>query len=372
MTLTLQKLLQQPDTAEILKFKASVDGSAFDEMPMPELSIDDLDLTAAQVLFGHDRRLDEQSLLTLRLLTDYQGRRVPTKGAVLLFGKQRSVHFADAWIQCGRFMGTEKLDIFDHIDIHAPLPTAVDEIMLFLKKHAFRGADLTEVRRKDVWSIPLGILREAVINALVHADYSQRGAPIRIVFLDDRIEVDNPGLFLPGLTLEDIKQGTSKIRNTVIARVFRELHLIEQWGTGVRRIFTEAKALGLPEPQLIETGMRVRFIIPLLEPVRIQNPQKQSNEKPEAQVEQRLESRLESPLAAKVLLNLQEQETGKSALAQYLGHKTVSGELHKQIKRLLELQLIEMTLPDKPNSRLQKYRLTQSGQDLINSLLNGN
>ena len=262
-------------------------------------------------------------------------------------------------------MGSEKLDIFDHLDIHAPLPTAVDEIMLFLKKHAFRGADLTEVRRKDIWSIPLGILREAVINALVHADYSQRGAPIRIVFLDDRIEIDNPGLFLPGLTLEDIKQGTSKIRNTVIARVFRELHLIEQWGTGVRRIFTEAKALGLPEPQLIETGMRVRFIIPLLEPVRIQNRQKQSHEKPEAQVEQRLESRLESPLAAKVLVKLQEQETGKSALAQYLGHKTVSGELHKQIKRLLELQLIEMTLPDKPNSRLQKYRLTTKGLELI-------
>ena len=176
-------------------------------------------------------------------------------------------------------------------------------------------------------------------------------------------------MFLPGLTLEDIKQGTSKIRNTVIARVFRELHLIEQWGTGVRRIFAEAKELGLPEPQLIETGMRVRLIIRLLEPVRIQNTQRQHIEKTSAQVDQRLESRIESriesPLAAKVLLKLQEQETGKSALAQYLGHKTVSGELHKQIKRLLGMQLIEMTLPDKPNSRLQKYRLTVIGQALI-------
>jgi len=78
----------------------------------------------------------------------------------------------------------------------------------------------------------------------------------------------------------------------------------------------------------------------------------------EAQVEQRLELRLESRL--------------ESLLAQYLGHKTVSGELHKQIKRLLELQLIEMTVPDKPNSRLQKYWLTENGQYLINSLLNGN
>ena len=257
-------------------------------------------------------------------------------------------------------------------DIHAPLPTAVDEIMLFLKKHAFRGVDLSEVRRKDVWSIPLGILREAVINALVHADYSQRGAPIRIVFLDDRIEIDNPGLFLPGLTLEDIKQGTSKIRNTVIARVFRELHLIEQWGTGVRRIFSEAKALGLPEPQLIETGMRVRFIIPLLVPITLSRNIKpvgeQIESRPESRPESQLESQLNSALAAKVLLKLQDQDAGKSALAQHLGHKSVSGELKKQIKRLLDLDLIEMILPDKPNSRLQKYRLTEKGLELIGKI----
>ncbi len=173
---------RQADRELVAELQRSVAGIAFDEMPMPELSIDDLDLASAQTLFSDDRRLDEQALLTLKLLTDYQGRRVPTKGAVLLFGKQRSFHFADAWIQCGRFFGTEKIDIFDHIDINAPLPKAVDEVMLFLKKHAFRGADLSEIRRKDVWSIPLGILREAVINAIVHADYSQRGAPIRIVF----------------------------------------------------------------------------------------------------------------------------------------------------------------------------------------------
>ena len=367
---------RQADRELIAELQRSVEGIAFDEMPMPELSVDDLDLNAAQALFGNDRHLDNQSLFTLRLLTHYQGREVPTKGAVLLFGKQRSAHFADAWIQCGRFLGTEKIDIFDHIDIHAPLPTAVDEIMLFLKKHAFRGADLSEVRRKDVWSIPLGILREAVINALVHADYSQRGAPIRIVFLDDRIEIDNPGLFLPGLTLEDIKQGTSKIRNTVIARVFRELHLIEQWGTGVRRIFAEAKELGLPEPQLIETGMRVRFIIPLLEPITLSRNIKPVGEqiesrpesRPESRHESQLESQLNSALAAKVLLKLKDQDAGKSALARHLGHKSVSGELKKQIKRLLDLDLIEMTLPDKPNSRLQKYRLTENGRSLLLSL----
>jgi len=73
-----------------------------------------------------------------------------------------------------------------------------------------RGADFSELRRKDIWSIPLTILREAVINAIVHADYSQKGAPIRISFFDDRIEIENPGILLPGLTVEDMLQGYPK------------------------------------------------------------------------------------------------------------------------------------------------------------------
>ena len=111
-----------------------------------------------------------------------------------------------------------------------------------------RGADLSDIRRKDVWSIPLGILREAVINALVHADYSQRGGPVRIAFFDDRIEIENPGILLPGMTVDDMKQGISKIRNPVIARFFREANLIEQWGTGVPGFSAKRRSRGLQNP----------------------------------------------------------------------------------------------------------------------------
>ncbi|MHB1750443.1 MAG: ATP-binding protein, partial [Acidithiobacillus sp.] len=285
---------RQADRELVAELRRSVEGAGFDEMPMPDLSVDDLDIAAAQQLFGASRTLDEKTLLTLKLLSSHQGKLVPTKGAVLLFGKERLQHFPDAWIQCGRFFGTEKLDIFDHIELDQPLPKAVDEVMLFLKKHAMRGADLSEVRRKDIWSIPLSILREVVINALVHADYSQRGAPVRVVFLDDRIEIENPGLLLPGMTIEDMKQGASKIRNTVIARVFRELHLIEQWGTGVRRIFTEAQELGLPEPQIKEIGMRVRFIVPLLEPISLRKETQPDGEQVSEQVSEQVLSMLQA------------------------------------------------------------------------------
>jgi ATP-dependent DNA helicase RecG len=65
------------------------------------------------------------------------------------------------------------------------------------------------------------------------------------------------------------------------------------------------------------------------------------------------------------LLILENGVSGKANLAENLGHKMASGELHKQIKRLLEHKLIEMTIPEKPNSRLQKYRLTEAGMKVL-------
>ncbi|MDO5102549.1 MAG: ATP-binding protein [Lautropia sp.] len=204
---------------------------------MADLSLDDLDIEAAQRLFDKRHVLDEQALLSLRLLVRDQGRLVPTKGGVLLFGRHREAHFPDAWVQCGRFWGEDKARIIDHQEIHASLPDAVRLVMDFLKKHAMRGADFSDIQRKDVWNIPLLMLREVVTNALVHADYSHPGAPIRVAFFDDRIEVENPGILVPGMTIEEMRRGVSNLRNRVIARVFRELGLIEQWGSGIRRIF---------------------------------------------------------------------------------------------------------------------------------------
>ncbi|WP_051822150.1 Fic family protein [Desulfonatronum thiodismutans] len=87
-----------------------------------------------------------------------------------------------------------------------------------------------------------------------------------------------------------------------------------------------------------------------------------------SQLKSRLESRLESALAAKVVLAIQEEPLGKASLAPILGHKTVSGELHKQVKRLAYSTIIEPTIPDKPTSRLQKYRLTEKGRAVLELL----
>ena len=305
---------RQADQALIDELRRTAEGVVFDELPMPELDLEDLDLVSAKGLFGGISALDDQALRTLKLVTKYQGRLVPTKGAVLLFGKERTQHFPDAWVQCGRFVGTDKAAIFDHIDIHEPLPLAVESIMLFLKKHAMRGADFTEARRKDVWSIPLTLLREAVINALVHSDYSQRGAPIRIAFFDDRIEIENPGILLPGMTMEEMRLGVSKIRNHVIARVFRKLNLIEQWGSGVRRIYSEALALGLPEPQFLEVGMRLRVVVRFAELVATTQVTEQVTE----QVERFLACLRDGPLSVREALQQLQLKHRPTFLSSYL------------------------------------------------------
>ena len=90
---------------------------------------------------------------------------------------------------------------------------------------------------------------------------------------------------------------------------------------------------------------------------------------PESRIESQLESQLESKLAAKVLLIIKEEEFGRHQIAIKLGHKGISGELNKQIKRLLGKNLIERTIQEKPNSRLLKYRLTLKALDLLHKLI---
>lgn len=361
---------RQADRELIAELRRGVEGVAFDEMPMPALTMDDLDIKAAQEVFGETRSLDEKTLTTLKLVIKEQGRLVPTHGGMLLFGKERLFHFSDAWIQCGRFIGTDKVDIFDHIELHDHLPQAVDSIMLFLKKHAIRGADFSEIRRKDVWSIPLGILREAVINALVHSDYSQRGAPVRIAFLDDRIEIENPGILLPGMTIEDMKQGVSKIRNPVIARVFRELKLIEQWGSGIPHMLQQAEQLGLPPLKIMEIGMRLRLVVPLLQPLVLAPGTSRQNVSDRARPQQATQSPTQSPTqsadpVSAVLQLLHDKPLSSSELRAKLNLKHRPTFRENYLHPALAEALIEMTIPSKPNSRLQKYRLTGKGREAL-------
>ena len=164
-------------------------GEAFDEGPMLEFDSEALDFRAASESFAPVRKLTRADLETLRLLTDHQGRKVPTVGGMLLFGHERERHFPDAWIQVGRFQGADRSRIVDRAEIHSFPTRAIEEAIAFVQKHALHGAEIGAVRRRERWSLPPLAVREAVINAVVHADYAQRGAPVRVAIFDDRLEV---------------------------------------------------------------------------------------------------------------------------------------------------------------------------------------
>jgi len=236
-------------------------GEAFDEQPMPGLDSEALDFRAASESFARVRRLGRADLETLRFVTAEQGRKVPTVGGMLLFGLDRERHFPDAWIQAGRFRGTDKSRIDDHAEIRSLPVRAIEEAIAFVQKHALHGAEIGAVHRRERWNLPPVAVREAVINAVAHADYAQRGAPIRVSIFDDRLEVENPGLLPFGVTVEDLHRGVSKLRNRVIGRVFHALGLIEQWGSGVQRMTAACRDAGLPAPVFEEIGTRFRVTV---------------------------------------------------------------------------------------------------------------
>jgi predicted HTH transcriptional regulator len=249
------------DKIIISELKRFVLNESFDEQPFPKLSSEAIDFRVASELFSSICKLTPSKLETLDILTNYQGHNVPTIGGVILFCQQREKYFPDSWIQVGRFAGHNKRYISDAAEIHSYPIIAVDEVMNFVRKHSLMSLEIRSVRHQEKWNLPLAAIREAVINAVVHADYEQNGAPIRLAIFDDRIEIENPGLLKFGLTIDDIKRGVSKLRNRVIGRVFHKLGLIERWGSGIGRIIESCKEAGFDEPVFEEIGTHFRVTI---------------------------------------------------------------------------------------------------------------
>jgi ATP-dependent DNA helicase RecG len=175
-----------------------------------------------------------------------------------LFSGQKLRYFSDAWIQLGVFAGTDKTTILNTQKVTSYLTEAPTDVLNFIKKNIRVGLKIEDIKHEEVWEIPKVALREAIINAIVHTDYSIKGAPIRVALFEDRIEIENSALLPWGLTFEDLKSGVSKLRNPVIARVFNELGLIEQWGSGIKRMMQACENAGLLPPSFEEIGPRIR------------------------------------------------------------------------------------------------------------------
>ena len=212
------------------------------------------------------RASDTLELLTLlgcvhRQVDQQTGERQlrPTNAGLLLFGYAPRFFFSQAEIVCTYYRdrsGIRRYD--DRRIISGTITDQIDQAFSFLKLYTPIGAHIEGFSRIDEPTLPLEALREAVVNAVVHRDYSIEGEAIRIFYYADRIEIHNPGLLMPGLSLEELQKGRSrsKPRNPIIASILRDMpgNYMERVGTGIPFLINQMRSLGLPEPEFHQTG----------------------------------------------------------------------------------------------------------------------
>ena len=124
------------------------------------------------------------------------------------------------------------MEFIDSKEISGPIYKMLHEVEVFFERNTRLASKIVEFKRVDIPEYPFVAIREAVINAMAHRDYTRRGAPIKISIFDDRVEVDNPGGLLPGLDIQNL-EGVHETRNDKICSIFHETKDMERYGTGI-------------------------------------------------------------------------------------------------------------------------------------------
>jgi predicted HTH transcriptional regulator len=380
----------------------------FDRAIAGEATMDDLDLGALSAMLG--REIGEGELLTLELAKREDGQLKPTNAGLLVACPTPQQFFPHAWVQCARFRGPDRLEMADQASIYGPLPLVVDQVMVFLQRHRFLRAEFGkgdpnwDWRRKNIPSIPELAIRELVINALVHSAYSYGGSAIKVAFWDEAITIENPGGLVPGVTIDQITRGVSVLRNPAVARIFREMGLIESWGSGLRKVIRDLdeQGFGSPDFEELHERLRVTVHIPNHDPRHFMPAGRQvnhqvgdENQQASGQVSKSSEqvkgeshqvghqvdddsrgageqvSAQVSKLSEQVRDLLLAAATGPKSRAQLLaalGLADAYGSYRRHIVPLVDQGLLERTVPDRPNARTQRYALSESGSRLLAAL----
>lgn len=192
--------------------------------------------------------------------------------AVILFGKNPARRFPQIRIRAARFEGVEKsISFADNRTFEGHAFWLVEKLEQFVRGHVAiesrpprQDIRRSEVRRSDVPVYPFPALREAMLNAVVHRDYSAFDGGMSVAIYDDRIEFWNSGSLPEGMTVENLKRPhPSRPHNPDIANVFFLRGLIERWGIGTEQIVSLCVEAGLPEPQWSTDGGGVTLTIRL-------------------------------------------------------------------------------------------------------------
>ena len=239
-------------------------------------------------------------------------------------------------VKVAKYNGFDRADLTENNEYgYCSLIKATKQVLDKIEVENKTLAKITPKERKETKLWNSVALREAVINAIVHNDYTSEVLP-KIEFFDDRIEITSFGSLPQGMTEKEFFEGYSVPRNKELMRVFRDLDLVEHLGSGVPRIL---KSYGKECFKFTENFLRMTF--PASEQVTEQ---------------------------VKELVRIMNKEMDRQEIQEKLGLSHRENFRSNYLKTALEHGLIEMTIPDKPNSSLQKYRLTILGKQLKDKL----
>ena len=248
-------------------------------------------------------------------------------------------------IKLVKYLGTNKMDLVENQEYgYRCLITATQKILDRLDTENTVYAKIEYKGRKEVEKIDSKALKEAVINAIVHNDYSYGNSPI-IELYSDRIEITSAGGLPQELSQEEFLEGVTAPRNKELIRVFKDVDLIENIGSGVLRILD---AYDKSCFKFMDHFLRVSFKYKE-NPFEYDDTAKAKSSK--------LGSKKSSKLAVSEKQILELCKTAKSLkeIAQYFGYKDVYKFKNNYINSLLEQNKLQMTIPDKPKSKNQKY-----------------
>ena len=195
-------------------------------------------------------------LISMGLLKRKGGRFFPTYGYCIVSGLPTEGILLPQ-IKCGVFRGVTKGDFIDRRTCAGGIVSQIDEAYQFVLRNIRVGTELVGTARRDVYELPIDAIREAICNAVFHRDYLSPSC-VYVAIYDDRLEVISPGGLVREMTIEDARNGFSKLRNHAVGAALEYMGEVEGWGGGVSRYFEACGKMGLPPPVISEESATVK------------------------------------------------------------------------------------------------------------------
>ena len=268
-------LTREPSPEELARLFQQRGAVRAELRPIPNASLDDLDLRRLRDYFGRVREQDvpdtSQDWRDLLFNTEIMVEAGVTVAGLLLFGAAPNRFLPQAGIDAAAFPGTDKdYEIIERLTLRGPMtplydsdeaqiePGLTEQALAFINRNARAEAKIDDTgRRVERRRYPLEALREAIVNALIHRDYLFGGTDVELSLYSDRLEIVSPGQLPNGITPERMRRGIRANRNQLLKDVMRDYGYLEHLGMGVpRKIIRGMRAHNGSDPDLVEEDER--------------------------------------------------------------------------------------------------------------------